>query len=184
MNDKTYPVDINGVHRELPIIKLDDKFSIASFVILGDCEIVVAAAQKLKDKLPEADFLMTAEAKGISLTHELARVLKFPKYIVARKSVKAYMKDPLLVNVSSITTEGEQTLCLDGIDAETIKNKRVIIVDDVISTGASVKAIRKLAQSAGAEVVAEAAILTEGNPEEHKDVISLGNIPLFENKAL
>ena len=73
MNDKTYPVDINGVHRELPIIKLDDKFSIASFVILGDCEIVVAAAQKLKDKLPEADFLMTAEAKGISLTHELAR---------------------------------------------------------------------------------------------------------------
>ena len=140
MNDKTYPVDINGVHRELPIIKLDDKFSIASFVILGDCEIVVAAAQK--------------------------------------------MKDPLLVNVSSITTEGEQTLCLDGIDAETIKNKRVVIVDDVISTGASVKAIRKLAQSAGAEVVAEAAILTEGNPEEHKDVISLGNIPLFENKAL
>ena len=173
MEKKTYSVDINGVHRELPIVKLNDDVSIASFVILGDCEVVVAAAEALKDKLPKADFLMTAEAKGVSLTHELARIMGFPRYIVARKSVKGYMEDPFTVDVSSITTKEAQTLCLDGVDA------KVVIVDDVISTGESVKAVRKLAESAGAEVIAEAAILTEGNEEDHKNVISLGNIPLF-----
>lgn len=180
--NNTHKVVINGVERELPLIKISDELSIASFVILGDCEVVVAAAEALKDKLPEADYLMTAEAKGISLTHELARVTGAPKYIVARKSVKSYMKDPLVIDVSSITTEGEQTLCLDGADAEMIKGKKVILVDDVISTGASIKAIRFLAEKAGAEVVAQAAILTEGNPADHKDIICLGNIPLFYNK--
>ena len=165
--------------QELPIVKLNDDVSIASFVILGDCEVVVAAAEALKDKLPKADFLMTAEAKGISLTHELARIMGFPRYIVARKSVKGYMEDPFTVDVSSITTKEAQTLCLDGVDAKLIKGKKVVIVDDVISTGESVKAVRKLAESAGAEVIAEAAILTEGNEEDHKNVISLGNIPLF-----
>ena len=179
MSAKTYPIDINGVHRELPVVKISDDLSIASFVILGDCEVVVAAAAALKEKLPETDFLMTAEAKGISLTHELARIMGFRKYIVARKSVKSYMQHPFKVSVSSITTEGEQTLCLDGSDAELIKGKRVVLVDDVISTGESVKAIRELAEEAGAEVVAEAAILTEGDSENHEDVISLGNIPLL-----
>lgn len=179
MEKKTYSVEINGIHRELPIVKLDDEVSIASFVILGDCEIVVAAAEALRKKLPKADFLMTAEAKGISLTHELSRIMGFPRYIVARKSIKGYMEDPFTVKVSSITTKKEQTLCLDGNDAKRIKGKKIIIVDDVISTGESVKAIRKLAQSAGAQVIAEAAILTEGDPKDHQNVISLGNIPLF-----
>lgn len=179
MKNKTYSIDINGVHRELPVVKLNDDVSIASFVILGDCEIVVAAAEALRERLPEADFLMTAEAKGISLTHELAKIMGFSRYIVARKSVKGYMENPLTVDVSSITTKGIQTLCLDGKDAERIKGKKIIIVDDVISTGESVKAIRKLAEDAGAEVVAEAAILTEGDEKNHQGVISLGNIPLF-----
>ena len=106
MNAKTYPVDINGVHRELPVVKISDDLSIASFVILGDCEVVVAAAEALKEKLPETDFLMTAEAKGISLTHELARIMGFKKYIVARKSIKNYMQHPFKVRVSSITHSG------------------------------------------------------------------------------
>lgn len=177
-----YSVNINGVERDLPLIKINEEMSIASFVILGDCEVVVAAAEALKEKLPETDFLMTAEAKGISLTHELAKVMGFSKYIVARKSVKAYMKNPLVVDVSSITTEGEQMLCLDGSDADVIKGKKVVLIDDVISTGASIKAIRELAERAGAEVVGEAAILTEGDLKNHGDVISLGNIPLFTNK--
>ncbi len=180
MADRTYPVDINGVHRDLPIVRLSDNLSVASFVILGDCEVVVAAAEAIKDRLPEVDYLVTAEAKGISFAHELSRVLGHPRYIVARKSVKGYMVHPLVVDVTSITTHGSQMLCLDETDAGMIRGKRVLLVDDVISTGASIEAIKKLAEEAGAIVAGKAAILTEGDPEAHKDVIALGNLPLFD----
>lgn len=174
-----YPVTVAGVKRELPIIALNDSLAVASFVILGDCELVCRAAEELAKKVPEADWIITAEAKGIPLAHELSRLLGMPQYIVARKSIKSYMKDPLTLTVNSITTQKEQILCLDGADAKAIAGKRVLLVDDVISTGESVEAIRGLVEKAGGTVAGKAAILTEGDPQNHKDVISLGNLPLF-----
>ena len=179
MSNKTYPIDVNGVHRDLPIIRISENLSIASFVILGDNEIVTAAADKLKDMLPKADYLMTAEAKGVPLAHELANAMGYKKYIVARKNVKAYMDNPLIATVESITTKGQQILCLDRADADTIKGKTVLLVDDVISTGESIQSLAALAEKAGAQVIGKASILVEGDPENHKDVINLGCIPVF-----
>lgn len=174
-----YPITVAGVKRELPVIALNDSLAVASFVILGDCEIVVQAAAELAKMLPEADWIVTAEAKGIPLAHELSRLLGMPRYIVARKSIKPYMKDPLKISVNSITTQKEQTLCLDGADARAIAGKRVLLVDDVVSTGESIEAIRALVEKAGGQVAGKAAILTEGDPDAHRDVIALGNLPLF-----
>ena len=177
--EKYYEIQVAGVTRRLPIIQIAEDLAIASFVLLGDCEMAHAAAQELKNLIPQADWLITAEAKGIALAQELAVALGMPRYVVARKSVKSYMENVTQVTVNSITTQKEQTLCLDGLDAERIRGKRVLLVDDVISTGESVRAIRALAEKAGAIVVGEVCILTEGDPEDHKDVIRLGNIPLF-----
>lgn len=177
--DSYYEVEVAGVRRRLPIVKVSDKLAVASFVMLGDCELVCAAAAQLKDMVPQADWLVTAEAKGIPLAHELARCLGMSRYIVARKSVKPYMEHPLAVSVNSITTQKEQRLCLDGVDAEQIKGKRVLLVDDVISTGESINAIQKLVEEAGGVVVGKVCIMTEGNPEQHRGEIALGNLPLF-----
>lgn len=125
--------------------------------------------------------MITAEAKGIPFVHELAKHLGMPRYIVARKSVKAYMEDPLTCKVNSITTQKEQFLCLDRLDAEFIKNKRVALIDDVISSGESLRALAELVQSAGANIVAQAAILAEGDAADRKDIIYLEKLPLFEN---
>lgn len=179
MIQEYYPITVAGVRRQLPVIPLNESLAVASFVILGDCELVCAAAEELKDKVPEADWIVTAEAKGIPLAHELARLLGMARYIVARKSLKPYMKDPLTIRVNSITTQKEQTLCLDGADAKAIEGKRVLLVDDVISTGESIEAIRQLVEKAGGRVMGKVAILTEGTPQQHEDVISLGNLPLF-----
>lgn len=179
MLQKYYPVTVAGIKRELPVIALNDSLAVASFVILGDCELVCEAAKELSKRLPEADWIVTAEAKGIPLAHELSRLLGMPRYIVARKSIKPYMSEPLTITVNSITTQKEQTLCLNGVDAEAISGKRVLLVDDVISTGESVEAIQSLVEKAGGKVVGRAAILTEGDPESHRNVISLGNLPLF-----
>ncbi len=165
--------------RQLPIIPISDRLSIASFVLLGDCELTCAAAKELAPLLPECDWLVTAEAKGIPLAHELCRVLGMERYIVARKSVKSYMTNVSRITVNSITTQKEQVLCLDGPDADRVRGKRVLLVDDVISTGESIRAIRELVEQTGGEVVGEVSILTEGKPEDHKGVITLGNIPLF-----
>lgn len=174
-----YELHVAGLTRRLPIIRIAPQLSIASFVILGDQELVTAAAQALAPKLPPVDYLITAEAKGIPLVHELSRLLGLPHYIVARKSVKPYMAQPLVDEVTSITTQKPQTLCLDGKDALAIQGRRVAIVDDVISTGESLDAIGRLAEKAGAQVVARAAILAEGAAADRQDILFLEPLPLF-----
>lgn len=177
--EKTYKLRVAGIERDLPIMQITPELSIASFVILGDCEIVVKSAPVLVEKLPEVDVLMTAEAKGIPLVHEIARLLGHKSYIVARKSVKPYMDEPLVDEVESITTQKKQTLCLDGNDADAIRGKRVAIIDDVISTGESISAVERLIERAGGTVVARAAILAEGDAAKREDILFLEELPLF-----
>ncbi|MDH4619383.1 phosphoribosyltransferase family protein [Brevibacillus sp. AY1] len=181
--EKTYTLEVAGVTRQLPIIQIAEDLSIASFVILGDTELVTAAAPLLADKLPEVDVLITAEAKGIPLIHEVSRLLQMKKYYVARKSTKPYMDSPLINEVVSITTQKTQILCLDGADAKEIAGKRVAIIDDVISTGKSLLAIEELVNKAGGHVVARAAILAEGNAVERKDILFLQELPLFPHES-
>ena len=176
---KTYTLHVAGLTRELPIIKLSYDLSIASFVILGDTEIVRKTAPIIAKKLPEVDFIVTAEAKGIPLAYEISRVLNLNEYVVARKSVKAYMEEPIEVEVNSITTTNSQKLYLNNQDARKIKGKRVALVDDVISTGQSLKALERLVEKAGGKVLAKAAILAEGDAKDRKDIIFLEALPTF-----
>ena len=176
---KTYTLNVAGLTRELPIIKLSYDLSIASFVILGDTEIVRKTAPIIAKKLPEVDFIVTAEAKGIPLAYEISRVLNLNEYVVARKSVKAYMEEPIEVEVNSITTANSQKLYLNNQDAKKIKGKRVALVDDVISTGQSLKALERLVEKAGGKVLAKAAILAEGDAKDRKDIIFLEALPTF-----
>ena len=176
---KTYTLHVAGLTRELPIIKLSYDLSIASFVILGDTEIVKKTAPMIAKKLPEVDFVVTAEAKGIPLAYEISKILNLNEYIVARKSIKAYMEEPIEVEVNSITTTNSQKLYLNNQDARKIKEKKVALVDDVISTGQSLKALERLVEKAGANVVAKAAILAEGDAKDRKDIIFLEALPTF-----
>ena len=176
---KTYTLHVAGLTRELPIIKLSYDLSIASFVILGDTEIVRKTAPIIAKKLPEVDFIVTAEAKGIPLAYEISKVLNLNEYVVARKSVKAYMEEPIEVEVNSITTTNSQKLYLNNQDAKKIKGKRIALVDDVISTGQSLKALERLVEKAGGKVLAKAAILAEGDAKDRKDIIFLEALPTF-----
>ena len=176
---KTYTLHVAGLTRELPIIKLSYELSIASFVILGDTEIVKKTAPMIAKKLPEVDFVVTAEAKGIPLAYEISKILNLNEYIVARKSIKAYMEEPIEVEVNSITTTNSQKLYLNNQDANKIKGKRVALIDDVISTGQSLKALERLVEKAGANVVAKASILAEGDAKDRKDIIFLEALPTF-----
>ena len=176
---KTYTLHVAGLTRELPIIKLSYDLSIASFVILGDTEIVKKTAPMIAKKLPEVDFVVTAQAKGIPLAYEISKILNLNEYIVARKSIKAYMEEPIEVEVNSITTTNSQKLYLNNQDANKIKGKRVALIDDVISTGQSLKALERLVEKAGANVVAKAAILAEGDAKDRKDIIFLEALPTF-----
>ena len=176
---KTYTLHVAGLTRELPIIKLSYDLSIASFVILGDTEIVKKTAPMIAKKLPEVDFVVTAEAKGIPLAYEISKILNLNEYIVARKSIKAYMEEPIEVEVNYITTTNSQKLYLNNQDANKIKGKRVVLIDDVISTGQSLKALERLVEKAGANVVAKAAILAEGDAKDRKDIIFLEALPTF-----
>ena len=176
---KTYTLHVAGLMRELPIIKLSYDLSIASFVILGDTEIVRKTAPIIAKKLPEVDFIVTAEAKGIPLAYEISRILNLNEYIVARKSIKAYMEEPIEVEVNSITTTDSQKLYLNNQDAKKIKGKKVALIDDVISTGQSLKALERLVEKAGGNVVAKAAILAEGDAKDRKDIIFLEALPIF-----
>lgn len=179
---KYYDLKVLGLERKLPIIRITDTLEIASFVILGDSELVIHAAEELKNRIPEVDYLITAEAKGIPLVQELSRLLGMKRYFVARKSIKPYMTEPFVTEVYSITTQAKQILCLEKEEAELIKGKRILIVDDVISTGESIKAMESLVKKAGGKVMGKAAILAEGNAADRDDIIFLEKLPVFEVK--
>ena len=174
-----YRMTVAGLERDLPICPLNEKLSIAGFVIFGDQELTVACAKALLEKAPAYDYIITAEAKGIPLAHEMARQAGDAKYILARKGPKLYMRDIFSVTVQSITTAKEQKLYLDGADAALMKGKRILLVDDVISTGESLKALEALVEKAGGEICGRMAILAEGDAIDRKDIIYLEPLPLF-----
>ena len=176
---KSYQMTIAGVERHLPICPVNDKLSIAAFVIFGDPELTTAAAEALLAKAPEYDYIITAEAKGIPLAHEMARLAGNQKYFLARKTPKLYMSGVLEVNVRSITTEKVQTLYLDAADAALMRGKRILLVDDVISTGESLYALEQLVKEAGGVICGRMAILAEGDAQEREDLIYLEKLPLF-----
>ncbi len=178
--EHTYQMKVCGVERELPLVPIDENKAFASFVVIGDTELVERAAAELAAQVPPVDVVLTAEAKGIALAYELSRRLGMKEFIVARKSVKSYMKNPISASVHSITTQGEQHIYLDEADIRKVAGKRVCIVDDVISTGESLRAVEELAKKAGGNVVCRAAILAEGNAAKRKDILFLGELPLFE----
>ena len=174
-----YTMKVAGLERDLPICPVSDTLSIAGFVIFGDQELSVACARDLLAKAPEYDYIITAEAKGIPLAHEMARQAGDQKYILARKGAKLYMRDVFDVTVNSITTAKEQHLYLDGADAALMKDKRILIVDDVISTGESLLALEALVEKAGGIVCGRMAILAEGDAQDREDLIYLEKLPLF-----
>ena len=183
MEQKYYRMNIAGVERDLPICPLNENLMIAGFVIFGDPEITTACSQALLDKAPEYDYLISAEAKGIPLVHEMARLAGNQKYFLARKAPKLYMTGVFEVVVKSITTENVQKLYLDKADADLMKGKRILIVDDVISTGESLRAIEELVKLAGGEIVGKMAILAEGDAIGRDDIIYLEPLPLFNANA-
>ena len=178
-----YRMNIAGLDRDLPICPVTDDLYIAGFVIFGDPELTVACAKALLEKAPEYDYIITAEAKGIPLAHEMARQAGDKKYILARKAPKLYMKDIMEFKVRSITTAREQTLYLDGADAELMKGKKILIVDDVVSLGDSLHALEELVKAAGGEICGRMTILAEGNAKNRNDLIYLEELPLFDKNG-
>ena len=174
-----HTMTIAGVTRDLPICKVTDDLYIGAFVIFGDVELTVATARALLEKAPEYDYLISAEAKGIPLVYEMARQSGRNKYFLARKSPKLYMSGVFDVTVNSITTAKEQHLYLDTADAEQMRGKRILIVDDVISTGESLAAIEKLVEAAGGIICGRMAILAEGDAQDREDIIYLEKLPVF-----
>ncbi|MBE6802403.1 MAG: adenine phosphoribosyltransferase [Ruminococcaceae bacterium] len=177
-----HSMKIAGLDRKLPLCRLNDDLKIAAFVIFGDAELTVACADELLKKAPEFDYIITAEAKGIPLAHEMSRQ-SGKKYFVARKKPKLYMTGVFDVIVNSITTEGEQHLYLDTAEAEQMKGKKVLIVDDVISLGESLKAVQTLVNKAEGEIVANMTILAEGDAADRDDIIYLERLPLFDKEG-
>lgn len=173
-----YKINIAGCDRELPICPINEHLDIAGFVMFGDIEITEASAKALMEKCPEHDVIVTAESKGIPLAQEMARI-GCRKYVVTRKGIKAYMTSPISVTVKSITTDHVQTLYLSQEDCEHLKGKRVLIVDDVISTGESLAAIEELLKQVDCEVVGKACVLAEGDAKDREDIIYLEPLPLF-----
>ncbi|MBQ9992529.1 MAG: adenine phosphoribosyltransferase [Firmicutes bacterium] len=178
-----YTMNIAGLNRDLPLCAVNEDLYIAAFIILGDSEMSEAAARELLKKAPEHDVMLTAEAKSIPLIHEMSRQEGHTRYIVARKASKIYITDPVTVTVRSITTAREQTLILDQPELDYMKGKKVLIVDDVVSTGDSARALSELVQMAGGEVVGIACVLAEGAAAERPDVVCLEKLPLFNAKG-
>ena len=175
---ETYTLHVAGLTRELTVCKVNDHMDIAAFIMLGDAELTVAAAAELLKKCPDFDILLTAEAKGIPLAHEMSRQSGKP-YICARKGEKLYMADPVVVEDQSITTAGKQTLVIDKKDLDYMNGKRILVVDDVISTGGSLKAMEALVQEAGGVVTGKVAVLAEGDAADRTDIKFLKKLPLF-----
>ena len=177
----TYSMEIAGLKRELPICKITDDLYIGAFICFGDAELTTACARELLKLVPQDsyDYLFTAEAKSIPLIHEMARQSGADKYFVARKGPKAYMPDPIHVEDQSITTAGVQKLYLGRDDAELLRGKRVLLMDDVISTGGSLHARETLVEMAGGTVVGRVAVLAEGDAKDREDIQFLAPLPLF-----
>lgn len=178
-----YKMKIAGLDRALTLCPISDELFIGAFIIFGDPELTTACAEKLLEKAPEYDYMITAESKGIPLIHEMARLDGNRKYFIARKKAKLYMSDVFEVSVRSITTEGEQKLFLDGKDAALMKGKRILIVDDVISTGESLSALEKLVEAAGGIICGKMAILAEGDAKTREDITYLEPLPLFNKEG-
>ena len=174
-----YTMNVAGLQRDLPICKVTDSLYIAGFVVFGDQELTVACAKALLERAPEYDYIITAEAKGIPLAHEMARQTNASRYFLARKVPKLYMTGVFESTVKSITTAKEQTLYLDTADAELMKGKKILIVDDVISTGESLQALEVLVEKAGGIIVGKMAVLAEGDAQDREDLIYLEKLPLF-----
>ena len=176
---KTYKMNIAGLDRELKLCPINDELYIGAFIMFGDVELTVKCAEELLKKAPEHDIMITAESKGLPLLYEMARQEKAENYILARKAPKLYMSDIVTTEVNSITTANKQKLCIDGADAAAMKGKRVLIVDDVISTGESLAALTALVENAGGIIVGKMAVLAEGDAIDREDIIYLEPLPLF-----
>ena len=179
----TYKLNVAGLTRDLPICQLNENLSIAGFVIFGDVELTCACAKALLDIAPEFDYMVAPEAKAIPLIHEMARQSGRNEYFLVRKKAKAYMHNVFKVEDHSITTEGTQYLYMDGDDAAKLRGKRILILDDVISTGGSIAAVEELVREAGGIVAAKMAVLAEGDAAKRKDIMFLEPLPLFDGKG-
>lgn len=178
-----YRMKVAGVERDLKLCPIGENLNIGAFILFGDVELTERCAEELYKKAPEHDVMLTAESKGIPLIHAMCRLSGNNRYVLARKSVKLYMSDVLVCETKSITTGHVQTLYIDGADAEYMKGKRVLIVDDVISTGGSLKSLENLVVQAGGEVVGKMTILAEGDAIGREDIVYLEELPLFDGEG-
>lgn len=175
----TYTLHVAGLTRELPICKISDDLSIAAFIMFGDVELTIACAKALLAVAPDFDVIVTAEAKAIPLAYEMSRQ-SGKKYIPARKGKKLYMQEPVVIEVQSITTKATQSLCIDKPELDYLNGKRVLIVDDVISTGGSLQAMEAIVAKSTGTVVGRAAVLAEGDAAKRGDIIFLAPLPLID----
>ncbi|MCQ2421205.1 MAG: adenine phosphoribosyltransferase [Clostridia bacterium] len=175
----TYEIDIAGLKRQLPLCRVNDELYIGAFVIFGDVELTVHCAAELLKRAPAYDYIIAPEAKSIPLLYEMARQSGAEYYFLARKQAKAYMAGVFETDVKTITTEGVQKLVIDQKDAERMRGKRMLLLDDVISTGGAIRAVETLVKQAGGIVAGKMCILAEGDSYDREDIISLAKLPLF-----
>ena len=178
-----YRLNVAGISRDLVLCPISDSLNIGAFILFGDVELTEKCAEALYKLAPEHDLIITAESKGIPLAYEMCRISGKNRYVLARKSVKLYMKNVVKCETKSITTDAVQTLYIDGDDAEFMRGKRVLIVDDVISTGGSLLSLENLVKTAGGNIVGKMTVLAEGDAAERDDIIYLEKLPLFDKNG-